>query len=318
MRLAPMTGPSRLTHLLLVFAMATIGVAGAAETSKYQTWQDPDSVSDQGGTNDERMQQLLDELSTLVEKADRDRAADPRFLHDLKNLIRTYDWPWRVALVTEDFTDGRVAASPQWTILSGEFQAEWGVGLRSVVQAPQTSGQRKSSSSEGDLAAVLLNQLLKKATDQNQSQPASTEQKGTQARIHVSTPITNAFAVSAEIGSRTRDGRLELGVYQQRPDGAGYRLSYHPGGQPSIELLRVGSRGAAVIDSSYDAIVVNNDSPRTIQWTRDRGGEMVITFDGKEVIRSVDRGLKDPFDGFVLTNLGGDFAVRTVEISGTP
>jgi len=43
---------------------------------------------------------------------------------------------------------------------------------------------------------------------------------------------------------------------------------------------------------------------------------MVVSFDGKEIIRVTDRGFKDQFDGLALVNHGGDFSVLNVNVAG--
>ena len=297
----------------LALLLASIDAPAQSTSSKYQTWENPDQPASHG-SGDPRAQELLDELAALVDEADRARAADPRFLEDLRDLIRGYDWPWRVEILDEDFSDGRVASSPKWTIVTGDFRAEHGIGLHSVIRA-QSTAQKQSSGNQDDLAAQLLNQLLKQAT-QNQDSQAQTAPQS--ALIHVATPISNAFAVDTAISAKQANGHYEIEIYQREPRAAGYRLAYSPGGRPGLELLRVGSRGTSVIDAFHDAIVLDDDSPHTLQWTRDDQGEMVVSFDGTEVIRATDRSFRDPFDGLAFSNHGGDFSVRHVKVAGMP
>lgn len=311
--------------MLSLAAMLVPCCIADAQTSRYSTWQNPDRSDDQGTTQSlskdgDRLQQLLDELTKLVDEADRARAADRLFLRDLRDLIDTYDWPWQVQLLHEDFTDGGVSQSPRWTIAAGEFRVERDSGLRSIVR-PQLQSQSSTSGNSGqDLAATLLNQLLQQATKQDKSQgqaAAPTSERSDRAIIHVATPITNSFLLRVELSSRQAQGRVEFSLYQRSPEGVGYRLAYQPGGRPSVELLRAGSRGVSVVDAYYESIAPANDTPHTLQWMRDRDGEMTITFDDQEIVRSSDRGLRDPFDGFAITNLGGEFSVKSVTISGT-
>lgn len=297
----------------LGLSLTGVDVSAQSTTTKYQTWENPDQSTGHG-LRDPQLQELLDALAVLVDEADRARAADPRFLEDLRDLIRGYDWPWQVEILDEDFSDGRVADSPKWTIVTGEFRAEYGVGLRSVIASRNTT-QQQSSGNDDDLAAQLLNQLLKQAT---QSQGSQTQAGPQSALIHVATPISNAFAIDTAISAKQSTGNYEIEIYQREPRAAGYRLAYNPGARPSLELLRVGSRGTAVIDAFHDAILLQDDSAHTLQWTRDDQGEMVVSFDGTEVIRAIDRGFRDPFDGLAFTNRGGDFSVRHVKVAGMP
>lgn len=104
-------------------------------------------------------------------------------------------------------------------------------------------------------------------------------------------------------------------VFQGDRDGPGYRLAYNPGHEPALELLRAGSYGVSVIEA-HPAALGEGEVPKRIEWTREASGDMVVSVDGEVLIRALDRGLRDPFDGFAITNLGGDFAVREVAIAG--
>ena len=70
--------------------------------------------------------------------------------------------------------------------------------------------------------------------------------------------------------------------------------------------------GSSVIDS-WDGNIGNGKVD--LQWTRDRNGEMTVSVDGDRVIEARDRSFKDPFDGFVMVNEGGDFAVDEVTVA---
>ena len=54
-----------------------------------------------------------------------------------------------------------------------------------------------------------------------------------------------------------------------------------------------------------------------ILWTRDRFGEMSVSVDGKELIKTNDRRFLESFTGFKLTNHGGDYIISRVTIDGT-
>ena len=74
----------------------------------------------------EQVQKLVDELRALTDEADRNRAADPRFLSDLRGLARRYDYPWRVRLISDDFGDGDYTNDPAWTAAAGKFTVACG------------------------------------------------------------------------------------------------------------------------------------------------------------------------------------------------
>ena len=114
--------------------------------------------------------------------------------------------------------------------------------------------------------------------------------------------------------------RFEFGPYQGANASAGYRLAYRPGatgGTPSLELLRLSSRGGTSTIELYDKpLKLEDGKAHVIEWTRNRRGRMVVRVDGNEVMNVIDRGFRDPFDGVALVNSGGDYALRSITIDG--
>ena len=109
-------------------------------------------------------------------------------------------------------------------------------------------------------------------------------------------------------------GRLELGTYQGADRNTDYRLAYTPGGP--LELLRVSARGAAAIESSRQAVALEDKKTHLIVWTRGVDGAMKVTLDDTETLAVTDRGLRDAFDGFMIVNRGGDYIVKRTAIYG--
>ena len=278
------------------------------QRSSYQTWP--------GAQTDKRSQELVDRLRSLIDEAARARAADPRFLNDLRELAGTYDWPWRVRLIDDDFHDGDFTRNPVWTVTSGRFAVEWGIGLRTVVTpppAPAASQQRESRPE--DLAVNLLGALLKQQS--GQQQPAQQQQAGpSQAEIHTARQMSNAFAARLELISRAPRGTLEFGPYQGADRATGYRLAYAPGATPSVKLLRVSKWGTGVIEAYPQKLNLEDGKPHVVEWTRDAKGRMDISLDGKKLFSTGDRDILQPFDGFMLVNRGGDYGIRRISIQG--
>ena len=106
--------------------------SGAAE-QRYSAWPDPSRA----GPGDDRVQVLIDALGTLVDEAERARAADPRLLRDLRDLARRFEPPWRVSVLSDDFADGDFTANPAWTVTQGRYWVEPGYGLRSTIARPR-------------------------------------------------------------------------------------------------------------------------------------------------------------------------------------
>ncbi len=294
-----------------------------AQNSRYSSgWRDPSAQSpyQAGPGANENMDRVLGELGKLIDEAERARAADPRFISDLRDLARRHAWPWRRRVAFDDFADGNISSGPAWRIISGDFSvsAERGLHTKYVPAASQPASRaQQPPQDDRDIGKALLRGLLQQMVKRDRRapvQPASTP--AGPSEIGLSAPIPNAFALQLTLGSvSASDGRLEFGVAQGGRT-LGCRLAYNPGARPSLELLRVGSRGSAVIDTARPNVRLEDGKPHTVLLTRDTAGELAVSIDGKEIMRITDRGFQDPFDAFVLVNRGGEYMVRSVAIYG--
>ncbi len=303
--------------LLLALLVVTLAAPVRAQAPRYAP------------LADNRLQQLTDELSTLIDEAEKARAADYRFLRDLRDLVRRYGRPWRKEILFDDFRDGNFTENPTWTVKAGRFDVVWRDGLRSRIEVGTTASaqpqQSERKTSGEDVAKALLGALLQqalkdkskdKSQDNRQAGPAPAP-RDTYAQIYTAIPISNAFAIRLDLRSFEGAGRLALGPYQGADQAAGYSLAYNPGATPSLELLRASPRGTALLDSYRKPLVLEDGKGHVIEWTRDPDGLMAVSVDGKMLLEVTDRGFRDPFDGFTLVNFGGDFALREIAISGT-
>ncbi|HJO71923.1 MAG TPA: hypothetical protein QGG32_03600 [Rhodospirillales bacterium] len=240
------------------------------------------------------MQKIVDELNTLIDQAEKARVADPTFLRD---LARGFHRPWQKLVLVDDFGDGDFTAGPAWTVSAGRYWVERNWGLHSTVTAAR---------------AVPKEEPRGKTSGRDAARPASAEPEF--AAIHSPVPISNAFAIEIEVSSWMDQGRFDLGTYQGADRITGYRLAYTPGGP--LEQLRVSVRGAATIDSSRQTLTLEDKKTHQIEWTRGVDGIMKVALDGKEVLAVTDRGTRDPFDGFMIVNRGGDYIVKRAAIYG--
>jgi hypothetical protein len=303
-------------------AAALMGEAMAQQSRYSSGWRDPSTqAAPQAtpGAND-TVDRMLDELGKLIDEAERARAADPRFIGDLRDLARRYAWPWRRRVAFDDFADGNLSANPAWRVVSGDFpvSAQRGLFTRYVPAAAQPApSSRQSDRGDRDVGKALLRGLLQqmgKPRREERAQPAPAPT--VPSEIGLTAAIPNAFAVQLSLGSSTAgDGRLEFGVAQGGRK-LGYRLAYNSGGRRSFELLRVGSRGSSVIESVRPKTGLEDGKTHTVLMTRDAAGELAVSIDGKEVMRVADRGFRDSFDAFVLVNRGGEYTVRSVAVYG--
>ncbi len=303
-------------------AAALIGDAVAQQSRYSSGWRDPSAQAPPQaapGAN-ENVDRMLGELGKLIDEAERARAADPRFISDLRDLARRHAWPWRRRVAFDDFADGNISSRPTWRIVSGDFlvSAERGLHTRYIPAAPQPApSSRQSAQDDRDVGKALLKGLLQQIVKPRRQEPARpASAPAGPSEIGLPAAIPNAFAIRLTLGSaRAGDGRLEFGVAQGGGK-LGYRLAYNSGGRHSFELLRVGSRGSAVIDTVRPNAGIEDGKLHIVLLTRDAAGELAVNIDGKEIMRVTDRGFRDSFDGFVLVNRGGEYTVRSVAIYG--
>ncbi|HEX9264412.1 MAG TPA: hypothetical protein VF977_08585 [Candidatus Binatia bacterium] len=271
-----------------------------------------------GPGRDGQTQELVDQLKEVIRGVEQDRRSNPSMTKQLRDLVRRYDWPWRVALLHDDFRDGDYTYDPRWIVKQGEFRVVRSAGLRSFFD-PSASGVYRTSDRGSDSPALeLLGELLlgsrELAVGEIQSRLKS------EAEIFTRVGITKGFALKLQLSIKNyvdRNTRLEFGPFQDEERSSGYRLAYESGRTPSLSLLRFESNRSAVIEMVDQGIVLEDGKPHTIEWRRGNDGEMVVLIDNKEVMRTVDRAYDDPFDGFALINKGGEFELKQVSIFGT-
>ena len=282
----------------------------------------PAAAQTEPAAEDQQLKALLKELGEQFDRGEKERLIDPWYLRDLRKLLGRYENTWDTVLFTDDFSGRGPQPDPPWQVTAGEFLIDWRYGLRSVIEAPAPAAERKSNQ---DPVKQLFGQFLQQTLQGNQQQQAAPPPAApTYAAAIAPTRITNAFALRLELTARLVPGvsepRFEFGPYQGTNASAGYRLAYNPGatgGAPSLELLRLSSRGTSTLDLTNKALKFEDGQSHVIEWSRDRGGRMVIRVDGAELISVTDRSFRDPFDGIALVNGGGDYALRSIAVAGT-
>ena len=325
-----------LATLLLASALATPAVAD--EGSRYSEWRQDGAEAAQPGALDA----LVRELEALIDEAERARAADPRFLQDLRDMIAAHvaDAMPRAALIRDDFSDGDFENDPAWTVVSGNFAIDRLLGLRTIVPIAEAEG----TASDDPLDAILdtgdelldaggelldsgkdtigdllsgekkLDDLLGGADEEVKEDPGPTGPEP--AEIVLEAEIPNAFALEMELSSRVsgKDARFEIDLFQRGPDYGGYRLSYMPGGDPALVLSRFGRRGVVVLGEHGGRLALDDGKSHTLALVRESDGTMTASVDGGEHIRVKSSAYKDPFGGLALVNGGGDYGIRSVAV----
>lgn len=287
---------------VLGLGLATGGAMGQDESGKYQQWPGADT-----GSND--VNQLVQDIQKLVDQAERDKAADPQFLDDLRGVLADYQNPWTTRLLYDDFRDGNYTAAPAWTVSAGVFKVKkdgFNVGLKSKV-IPQGVAQQQQQST-GNIVLDILN-----AANQQQQQPTAFDY----CAIYTPVRISNAFAARIEFTSADRFGRMDFGPYLGASGATAYRVAYLPGqSRDSLRLIRITSRGAIAIATYKGGLNLEDGRRHVLEWTRDRNGAMKVVLDGQDMMQVTDRSIAKPFDGFLMINSGGTYWVRSVTVDG--
>jgi len=286
---------------VLGLGLATGGAVAQDDTSKYQQWPGTETGSDD-------INKLVQDIQKLIDQAERDKAADPQFLDDLRGVLDDYQNPWTTRLLYDDFRDGNYTANPAWTVSSGVFKVKkegFNVGLKSSV-IPQ--GVSQTQQSTGNVMLDILN-----ATTQKQQQATTF----TYSAIYTPVKISNSFATRIEFTSVNRFGRIDFGPYLGQSGAIAYRVAYLPGqGRDSLRLIRLTPRGAVAIATYKGGLNLEDGRRHVLEWTRDRNGAMSVVLDGQDMIKVTDRTIYKQFDGFLMINSGGTYWVRSVTVDG--
>ncbi len=282
-----------------------------------------DAQSERSAPDEKRTLELVDELKEVIRRAEGNRSPDRGTLEQLRDLVKRYDWPWRVRLLKEDFSDGDYTANPVWTVRYGKFRVTRGFGLRSDA-GPDSIGRRAppehesgrdrgdSTSPLGGILGGILKDVLEPRTSESRFRGAVPD-----AEIATRLDIDNAFAIRVRMISERRNtegSRIEFGPYRGDERDRGYRLTITSGRNSALELLRLSTGRSSVVERYEETASLDDGRVHDFEWRRDREGNMQVFLDGREVMRTVDRGVSDRFDGFIIANGGGDYTFELIEI----
>jgi peptidoglycan hydrolase-like protein with peptidoglycan-binding domain len=250
----------------------------------------------------------------LLQALRTDEAVAPEVAEDFDLPEQLEDIDWRVVL-HDTFADRAHTRDLGWTVHAGEFTVEDEALVSRVTAVPEPDPEvAREEARPEDIGRALLRGILEQALggEPTAGVPAAAEEYDP-AEISTAVPIDNAFRIRLDLSARTDEGQIAFGPYQGDDRSAGYRVAYVSGDRPSLELLSVSPRGVRVIDTADQAIDVDTDV-HTIAWYRFPDGRMTVAVNGQEVISATDQGFQQPFHGFALTNIGGEYAIDRVTV----
>lgn len=267
--------------------------------------------------SDEKLDKLLDELDALIDKGEKENLADPWFLQDLRALTGRYGEIWPVVILDHRFDSKGSLPKAPWEIRQGQMKMDWSRGLRSRVELPAQAGAKSDKEVAGEIIGNILGQALGGKGGQTASADPTIP-----ALALAPVAVSNAFQLQAEVSTRAMpgddQGGLELGVYQGTD--AGYRLLLTPKPQAGavVKLLAVSSRGSTrLVASGETAEAPADDQPFTLTLSRRPDGTMAAALGEQQLFAVNDLSFKSAFDGLLIANRAGDYAVRSMIVRGT-
>ena len=126
--------------------------------------------------------------------------------------------------------------------------------------------------------------------------------------------VTDAFAVRLELRSQRTPARFEMALYRSGDRSDGNAVVYTAGEGLAIESRS--ARGATPLTRSRQGVTLEDGAVHVLEWRRNRAGAMSVLVDGVALVEVEEPG--KGFSGLALRNRGGEFAVRSLTVRGTP
>ena len=267
------------------------------------------------------LESILSDLEKKIEDADKRMIAHPKFLEELRALVKQYRSRLRLAYLSEDFDDGEYRNNPTWVVTSGKFKVTGSHRLLSEVSAEQPKTPPSSSSEKSNPLDIFLKDVLK-STPEEEKETGETPATTSEARIQTLTKIGPEFEADLTFLSRSSWGSMEvvlLGGTQNTPY---YRIVYRAGASSErpIEIIRERDGRSYLIDTATRYPNLDDNIPHRLQWIRDSQGRMRVVVDGKEVLSTYEIYYRSNFSGLALVNNGGTYewgpisVFKTIEI----
>jgi hypothetical protein len=257
-------------------------------------------------TDRQALNALLTELEQKIEKADERMVAHPKFLDELRALVKQYRAKLRVVFFSDDFSDGDYRYNPAWVVDSGSFQVNASRRLSSEVVQERPATPQASKEKSSPFPGIIRDMLSSPKEESKTETPASVVKE---ARIHTFAQIGPAFEVDLTLVSKSNSGSMEIVLMGGNPPIPQYRMVYHsaPSAERPIEIIRERDGRSYQIESARQYPSLDDGVSHRIQWSRDSQDRLRVAVDGKEVLSTYEGFYRIPFTGLALLNKGGAY-----------
>ena len=304
-----MTIFSRLTFLFITFCFvlnAPLPIQ-AEEGSQYGQWQ----------SSDDRLENMINDLNQIIEEGTKSRAAHPGFLQDLNRIIDQYRIPKKLIFFADNFADNNFTENPTWIVKKGIFSIDSSGSLYTSIATRRPVAEKETEpESEGDrnlrILFGVLNELAKDGNGQ-QGQDGNVE---TQAVISSAAVIPNSFNLKFSFKSNDDWGSTSIGVIEGDDPQSGYHLIYQasPEENRPMQLIKYRYGKQYIIDEVHESSPnLDDGADHTVHLIRSPNGDMVVTIDNIEVIRTSDFSYRGDFAGVMIINNGGNYRYDNIE-----
>jgi hypothetical protein len=256
---------------------------------------------------------LLNNLDQKIKDADQRRVAHPKFLEELRALVKEYRAKIRVVFLSEDFSDGEYLHNPGWVVDSGTFRVTKSQRLLSEATA-ETQSTTAAEKEKTTPLTGFLKDILKTPTEEEKTQANAPAPKV--ALIHTLASIGPSFEVDLMLVSRSTRGFMELVLLGGDQNLPYYRVVYRPSTsrERPIEIIRERDGKSFTIDAAPQFVSLDDNVPHRIQWIRDSKGRMRILIDEKEVLSTYEFYYQQDFTGLAFVNRGGTYEVGPIMV----
>jgi hypothetical protein len=268
--------------------------------------------------NKEALESMLNELQQTIDDADKRMVAHPRFLDELREMVKRYKAKLRNIYLFEDFADGDLIQDPKWSVISGKFRVTADSRVWSQVFVDASLQGSTSSSEETNPFAIILGEIAR-AQDKKKAkkQGTSTDEN---AVIQTLVPIGPAFEVDLTFVSDSSRGAMQIVLLGGTPAAAYYRLIYQASPSPDRPIKIIRQRGSQqfIIETATRYPNLDDGAPHQLQWIRDSAGNMRVLIDGSEVLNTIELYYKKEFSGLALVNSGGTYEWGPIQVLQAP